>query len=101
MSLIGDTFEGMGALVEDFGLPGVVVGVGALVLAPVLVKAGKPVAKAVVKGSIVFFEKSKGTLAEAREALEDLVAESRAELAEAHDRRLLEGTGTSSPQPEG
>ncbi|ACK71756.1 conserved hypothetical protein [Gloeothece citriformis PCC 7424] len=101
MSLIGDTFEGIGGLVEDFGLPGILVGVGALALAPVLAKTGKPVAKSVIKGSILLYEKSKGSLAEAREALEDLVAESRAELAEAQDRRLLEGSGSSSAQPEG
>lgn len=100
MSFIGDTFEGIGGLVEEFGLPGIVVGVGVLALAPVLAKTGKPVAKALIKGGIVLAEKSRGSLAEAREALEDIVAESRAELAEAHDRRLLEGSG-SSPQPEG
>ncbi|WP_013324224.1 DUF5132 domain-containing protein [Gloeothece verrucosa] len=105
MALISDTFEGIGALVEDFGVPGLVVGVGAIVLAPVLgptlVKVGKPAAKALVKGSILFYEKSRGTLAEAREALEDLVAESRAELAEAQERKLLEGSSGSSVQPEG
>ena len=41
-------------LFEDLGLPGIAVGVGAIMLAPVLLpavaKASKPVAKALIKG---------------------------------------------------
>ena len=72
--------------VEDFGLPGLGIGIGALILAPILgnalAKVGKPLAKRVVKTGIVTYQKSKGVIAEAREAIEDIVAESRAELAE-------------------
>jgi hypothetical protein len=72
-------------LVEDIGIPGVLIGVGAVVLAPIfgpaLAKAGKPVAKAAIKGGIVFYEKSKIVMAEAGEAFGDLVAQSKAELA--------------------
>ncbi|ACK71755.1 conserved hypothetical protein [Gloeothece citriformis PCC 7424] len=71
---------------EEFGIPGIAAGLGAVVLAPLLIpavgKVGKPVAKAAIKGSIVLYEKSRGVLAEAGEVLEDLVAEAKVELAE-------------------
>lgn len=64
---------------------GLVAGIGALILAPVLVpalaKVGKPLAKAAIKRGILLYERSKGVLAEAGETLEDLVAEAQAELA--------------------
>jgi len=50
-----------------------------------LAKAGKPVAKAAIKGGIVFYEKSKIVMAEAGETFGDLVAQSKAELATEQD----------------
>jgi hypothetical protein len=83
----------IGDFVEDFGLPGLAIGLGAVVLAPLfdpaLAKAGKPLAKSVVKTGIVFYEQSRSVLAEAREAFEDIVAESKAELAEAETQQVL------------
>ncbi|MFB2936013.1 DUF5132 domain-containing protein [Aerosakkonemataceae cyanobacterium BLCC-F154] len=68
------------------GIPGAVVGIGALLLAPVLIPvvagAGKPVAKAVIKEGIKFYEKGKESFAEVGEVFEDLIAEAKAELAE-------------------
>ena len=73
-------------LFEDLGTPGIVAGIGALVLAPIVIpaiaKIGKPIAKAAIKGGITLYEKSIVTVAEAGEVLEDLVAEARAELAD-------------------
>ncbi len=73
-------------LFEDLGIRGIAAGVGAAVLAPVLIpvvsKAGKPVAKALIKGGIIAYKKSRSALAETGEVLEDLVAEVTAELAE-------------------
>ncbi len=73
-------------LFEDVGTPGIVAGIGALVLAPIVIpaiaKIGKPIAKAAIKGGITLYEKSKGAVAEAGEVLEDLVAEAQAELAD-------------------
>lgn len=74
--------------VEDFGLPGLAIGLGALVLAPVLAKVGKPIAKAAVKTSIVVYEKTKSALAEAGETFEELVAESQGELAEEQAQKI-------------
>ncbi len=73
-------------LFEDLGIPGIAAGLGAIVLAPVLIpivaKASKPAAKALIKGGIIAYEKSKSAIAETGEVLEDLVAEAKAELAE-------------------
>ncbi len=54
-------------------------GLGAVVIAPILVPVLKPVAKATLKGGIRLYEKSKATLTETGEMLEDLVAEVKAE----------------------
>jgi hypothetical protein len=65
---------------------GWVAGMGALVLAPIVVpalaKAGKPLAKAAIKGGLRLYEESKGALLEAGEIFEDLVAEAQAEMAD-------------------
>jgi hypothetical protein len=64
---------------------GVVIGIGALVLAPVLLPvvavAARPLIKAGLKGGILFYEKSKEMIAETQELFEDLAAEVKAELA--------------------
>jgi hypothetical protein len=71
---------------EEAGVPGVIAGIGAVILAPVVIPVvagvGKPLAKSVLKGGIVLYEKSKGALAEVGESIEDLVAEAKAEIAE-------------------
>jgi hypothetical protein len=76
-------------LVEDAGIPGLIAGIGAVILAPVVIPLmagiGKPIAKSLVKNSIVVYEKSKGAFAELGETWEDIVAEARAEIAEAED----------------
>ncbi|MDJ0577925.1 MAG: DUF5132 domain-containing protein [Xenococcaceae cyanobacterium MO_234.B1] len=73
-------------LFEDLGVPGIAAGLGAVVLAPVLIpavaKASKPLAKALIKGGIIAYKKSRSAIAETGEVLEDLVAEVKAELAE-------------------
>lgn len=84
----------IGDLFEDLGIPGIAAGVGAVVLAPVLVpavaKAGKPVAKALIKGGIIAYNKSRSAIAETGEVLEDLVAEVQAELVEEQMQPSLE-----------
>ena len=73
-------------LLEDLGISGIAAGVGAIVLSPILIpavaKATKPVAKALIKGGIIAYKKSRSAIAETGEVLEDLVAEVQAELAE-------------------
>jgi hypothetical protein len=74
-------------IVEGFGsswVPSVLVGVGVALVAPVVVPAlaagMRPLAKAVIKGGIMVYNKGTEALAEAGEQLSDLVAEARSEL---------------------
>jgi hypothetical protein len=74
-------------VVEGFGsswVPSVLVGAGLALVAPVVVPAlaagMRPLAKAVIKGGIMVYEKGTEALAEAGEQLSDLVAEVRSEL---------------------
>lgn len=68
-------------------LTGLAIGIGASVLAPavipVLANVVKPLAKAALKGGIILYEKGLETFAETKEVVEDLIAEAKAELAEA------------------
>lgn len=63
---------------------GVLVGVGAVLLAPVVIPALagilRPVAKAAIKGSLITYNKFKETTAEVIESIEDLAAEAKAEV---------------------
>lgn len=77
-------------LVEDLGVTGIAAIVLLPVLVPVVAGVGKPIAKAAIKGGIVLYEKGKGIIAEAGESLEDLVAEAKAELAEAETKAIEE-----------
>jgi hypothetical protein len=76
---------------NGFGLGGTVtaiaIGAGAVLLAPVLLSMVasvlKPVAKAAIKGGILAYENAKIAIAETKETLEDITAESRAEISSA------------------
>jgi len=74
-------------IVEGFGsswVPSVLVGVGVALVAPMVVPALaegiRPLAKAVIKGGIMVYDKGAEMLAETGEQLSDLVAEVRSEL---------------------
>jgi hypothetical protein len=74
-------------IVEAFGsswVPSVLVGAGVALVAPVVVPAlaagMRPLAKAVIKGGIMVYDKGAEVLAEAGEQFSDLVAEVRSEL---------------------
>ncbi|MGH2413608.1 MAG: DUF5132 domain-containing protein [Microcystaceae cyanobacterium] len=85
--------------VEDAGAPGIIAGIGAVILAPVVIPVvagiGKPLAKSIIKGGLVLFERSKGAVAELGETWEDMVAEARAELAEGRQLPAVDVAGTS------
>lgn len=72
-------------VVEDLGIPGIAAIVLLPVLVPVAAGVGKPLAKATIKGGIVLYERGKGVIAEVGETLEDIIAEAKAELAEARN----------------
>lgn len=75
------------ALLED-GLikvgTGVAVGIGAIILAPVIFPivgaVVKPLLRAGIKGGIVLYQKASEMVAEAAETIEDLVEEAKAEV---------------------
>ncbi|EAZ92678.1 DUF5132 domain-containing protein [Crocosphaera chwakensis] len=58
----------------------IAIGLGALVVTPVVLPLLKPAAKATVKTGVILYEKTKGTFAEAGELMADLVAEAKAEV---------------------
>lgn len=74
---------------------GLAIGIGAVVLAPVVIPAlagvAKPLAKEIIKSGLTMYEKGKVMAAEARETLEDLAAEAQAEVI--LERREAEGAG--------
>ncbi|OZH53862.1 hypothetical protein AFK68_14785 [Hydrocoleum sp. CS-953] len=59
----------------------IAVGVGAVVLTPIILPLLKPVAKATIKTGVSLLEKTKGALAETVEVFGDIVAEAKAEVA--------------------
>jgi len=80
---------------------GLVIGIGALILAPVVVPvlavAAKPLIKAGLKGGILLYEKSQEMIAEAQELFEDLAAEVKAELYAANG--IVDASVTSPATP--
>jgi hypothetical protein len=84
-------------IVGDLGITGIAAIVLLPVAIPVVAGVGKPLAKAVIKGGILLYEKGKGVIAEAGESLEDLVAEAKAELAEAEIKVLEEVPPEGAP----
>jgi hypothetical protein len=77
------------ALLDNFKIgtvgTGVVIGIGALLLAPAIIPAVgtvvRPIAKAVIKSGLIVFEKTRELIAEAQETVADMAAEAQAELA--------------------
>ncbi|MDA8241724.1 MAG: DUF5132 domain-containing protein [Nitrospiraceae bacterium] len=67
---------------------GLAIGIGAAILAPTVLpavaNAAKPLIKAAIKSGIIIFEKGKETASELGEVFEDIVAEAKAEMADAH-----------------
>jgi hypothetical protein len=71
-------------------LTGLAIGIGASIFAPQVIPAlagvVKPIAKAAIKGGLMLYEKSKESVAEVGEMMEDIVAEVKAEMAESNNR---------------
>ncbi|MGQ9680947.1 MAG: DUF5132 domain-containing protein [Anaerolineae bacterium] len=60
---------------------GVLIGIGLALVAPALLKRGRPLARAAVKAGIILGEQARESLTRVGEDLADLVAEARIELA--------------------
>lgn len=85
---------------------GITAALAATVLAPVLVPAikrsGRPLAKTLVKGGILLYEKGREAVASAGEMMEDVVAEVRAESMHADEEPAAHGAhaGSQGFQPQ-
>ncbi|MGA3172846.1 MAG: DUF5132 domain-containing protein [Syntrophorhabdales bacterium] len=66
-------------------ITGLAIGVGSVIIAPLIVpalsKAAKPLAKAAIRGGLTLFETGREKLAEMHEVVDDLMAEAKAEIA--------------------
>lgn len=71
-------------LLKSNSVKGMAIGLGAALLAPVIVPVlaglAKPLTRAAIKAGIIAYEKGREAAAEFGEVMEDLVAEARAEL---------------------
>ena len=77
MALFEDMFKG-GNIVT-----GLAIGLGAALLAPVVIPVLRPFAKSVIKAGLVAYDQGRVALAELNETTGDILAEARAELAQA------------------
>lgn len=70
------------------------IGAGVVVLAPIVLplvgSVAKPLFKAVIKGALVTYEGARVALAETKEALEDITAEAKAEIAQSNEAEPAE-----------
>ncbi|MDX1656282.1 MAG: DUF5132 domain-containing protein, partial [Candidatus Competibacteraceae bacterium] len=97
MALFEDLFKGDTVKGVAIGAAAATV---ATVLAPALAGVGRPFARAAIKSGIIFYEKSRETVAEMAEMVDDLVAEARAELEQEQADRL-KGMAEESRQATG
>ena len=103
MSSLFKGLEGLELLEGSAGIWGVAAGIGAVLVAPIVLpvlgKAGKPVVKEVIKQGILFYEKGQEALAEVTETWEDIVAEARYEVAQPQ-QSVVDNPDNPTPQPE-
>jgi hypothetical protein len=74
MSFVEDVFKG-GNIVT-----GLAIGIGCVILAPVIVGIAKPLAKAAVRGGVALYKIGRDAAVDTGEAVSDIVAEAKAEL---------------------
>jgi len=83
---------------------GLAIGIGAAVVAPLVIpvvaSVAKPVVKAAIKGGLILYERGKETFAELSEVVEDLAAEAKAEMSEAH-KSAVAAVVTPEAEPKG
>jgi hypothetical protein len=81
----------------------IAVGVAAVLIAPLVLPAvaavARPLAKAVIKSGLIFYEKGRETFAELNEMFEDIVAEARAEVEQAHAPKAVSAPETPPTPP--
>jgi hypothetical protein len=88
MSLVEDIFKG-GNIVTS-----VAIGVGAAVVAPLVVPVFRPLAKSVIKAGLIAYDQGRAALAELNERTGDIVSEARSEMGGS-----TEAPGSDKPEP--
>jgi hypothetical protein len=78
---VQDIFKGN--IVAVLGI-GIVAAVLVPIALPVVARAAKPLAKAMVKSGIIVFEKGREAVAELGEVMEDVIAEAKSEIEQEH-----------------
>jgi hypothetical protein len=95
MGLLENAVEGA------FEGPGLLIGLGAAVAAPIVFPTAasglRPVAKGIIRGALALSQAARGTFSEASERLSDLVAEVRDE----REGAALAAVGAAKPSPPG
>ena len=77
MALLEDAFKGGGIMMA------IAAGVGAALLAPVVIPALRPIAKSILKAGLIAYDQGRVALAELNEQTGDILAEARSELSQA------------------
>jgi hypothetical protein len=89
-------------LLKNNFVVGVTAALAATVIAPVLIPAikrgSRPLAKSLIRGGILLYEKGREAVANAGEAMEDVVAEVRAETQAPNAAPTTEAAGGFQPQ---
>lgn len=93
------------SIFKDNLIVGIAAGLIAAVVAPVLIpalkKSARPLAKSLVKGGMLLYDKGREAVAGAGEALEDVVAEVQAETYERQMTAAAEAANRADSQPRG
>lgn len=86
------------SFIEKIGesVGGVAFGIGAVIAAPFLAKAVRPVAKELIKGGFYLSDKTKEYIAESGEELADLMAEAKAEMEESAKKSAQKASAKKS-----
>ncbi|KPQ38899.1 MAG: DUF5132 domain-containing protein [Phormidium sp.] len=67
-------------LARDPNAKAIAIGAAAVVITPIVLPYAKPLLRGTLKSGVVFFEKTRGAIAEAGEIFADIAAEARAEV---------------------
>jgi hypothetical protein len=76
MALLEDAFKGGGIMMA------LAAGVGAALVAPVVIPALRPIAKSILKAGLIAYDQGRVALAELNEQTGDILAEARDELSQ-------------------
>ncbi len=71
--------ERVAELARDPNTKAIAIGAAAVVVTPIVLPYAKPLLRGTLKSGVIFFEKTRGAIAEAGEIFADIAAEARAE----------------------